>query len=150
MKLCSQCKTEKPLTAFYVMKSGKPDGRCKECRRANAKADHYARREQHLQRMKERHRANRDAEILAMRERNPKYYQDNRERLLEKYRGRREDEVERMRSDRASLADYYVRGLMAQHSTSLNGTDLPQPLVDAHREPLKLKRELRNHSHEKC
>ena len=40
---------------------------------------------------------------------------------------------------RESLSDEYVRRVMAQH-LSIKGSELPQSLVDAHREVMKIKR----------
>ncbi len=40
---------------------------------------------------------------------------------------------------RATLSDEYVRRVMAQH-LSIKGSELPQSLVDAHREVMKIKR----------
>ena len=42
-----------------------------------------------------------------------------------------------------TLHDCYVRRVMAQH-LGIKGSELPQTLVDAHRELMKLKRELMN------
>ena len=44
---------------------------------------------------------------------------------------------------RDNLSDDYIRRKMAQHTT-MKSRDIPQTLVDAHRELLRLKRELRN------
>ena len=43
---------------------------------------------------------------------------------------------------RENLSDNYIRRKMAQHTT-MRCRDIPQTLVDAHRELLRLKRELR-------
>ena len=42
---------------------------------------------------------------------------------------------------RSNLSDEYVRRVMAQH-LSITGSQIPQPLVDAHREVMKIKRYL--------
>lgn len=139
MKTCSQCKTEKPLDAFYLLKSGKADGRCKDCRKANARADHWARRDQHLARMKERHQANRDAEIAAMRDRNPTYYLAHREKLLAKHHENRDQALTRMKTARVEMTDYYLRWLICQGS-QLKPEDIPAELVAAKREQLTMRR----------
>lgn len=53
--------------------------------------------------------------------------------------GRKEWEKARAARDAAELADGFVRRIMAQH-TSMKGSDIPQGLVDAYRELMKLKR----------
>ena len=52
---------------------------------------------------------------------------------------RREWQKARNKRDSETLSDGYVRRIMAQH-TSMKGSDLPQGLVDAYRELMKLKR----------
>ena len=46
---------------------------------------------------------------------------------------------ERNNDSRQHLDDAYVRRVMAQH-LSITGSQIPQPLVDAHREIMKIKR----------
>lgn len=48
-------------------------------------------------------------------------------------------QMARNKRDTETLADSFVRRIMAQH-TSMKGSDLPQALVDAYRELMKLKR----------
>ena len=52
---------------------------------------------------------------------------------------RREWQKARNKRDSETLSDGFVRRIMAQH-TSMKGSDLPQGLVDAYRELMKLKR----------
>ena len=52
---------------------------------------------------------------------------------------RREWQKARNKRDSETLSDGYVRRIMAQH-TSMKGSDLPQGLVNAYREMMKLKR----------
>lgn len=46
---------------------------------------------------------------------------------------------QRGQASRQHLSDEYVRRVMAQH-LSITGSQIPQPLVDAHREVMKIKR----------
>lgn len=46
---------------------------------------------------------------------------------------------QRNNASRQHLSDEYVRRVMAQH-LSITGSQIPQPLVDAHREVMKIKR----------
>ena len=50
-----------------------------------------------------------------------------------------------MRRQRNKLNDAYVRRMLAQ-SVGLKAADIPQPLVEAQRELLKIKRYIREHS----
>ena len=52
---------------------------------------------------------------------------------------RKEWQKARNKRDSETLSDGFVRRIMAQH-TSMKGSDLPQGLVDAYRELMKLKR----------
>lgn len=52
---------------------------------------------------------------------------------------------ENMARQRAKLADAYVRRMLAQ-SVGLKAADIPQPLVEAQRELIKIKRYIREHS----
>lgn len=52
---------------------------------------------------------------------------------------RRVYQHQRNHASRESLSDEYVRRVMAQHM-SITGSQIPQPLVDAHREVMKIKR----------
>lgn len=38
MKTCADCKTEKPLSEFTILRTGKPFSYCKECNRARGRA----------------------------------------------------------------------------------------------------------------
>lgn len=51
---------------------------------------------------------------------------------------------ERNARDAAELTDTFVRRCMAQHM-SITGSQIPQSLVDAHREVMKIKRLLNEH-----
>lgn len=50
-----------------------------------------------------------------------------------------------MARQRAKLSDAYVRRMLAQEM-GLRSKDIPQPLVEAQRELLKIKRYIREHS----
>ena len=52
---------------------------------------------------------------------------------------RKEWQKARNKRDAETLSDGFVRRIMAQH-TSMKGSDLPQTLVEAYRELMKLKR----------
>ena len=91
--------------------------------RANANKRAYAAR--HPERVKESQRKHyTKPEVLARQRGDPSRIAYNRKRGAE---------------TRASLSDEYVRRVMAQH-LSIKGSDLPQALVDAHREVMKIKR----------
>lgn len=64
--------------------------------------------------------------------------------VLERQRAnpdRRAYNRQRGSESRKQLTDEYVRRVMAQH-LSIAGSQIPQPLVDAHREVMKIKRHL--------
>ena len=58
---------------------------------------------------------------------------------------RRDVNRENMAHQRGKLTDAYVRRMLAQ-SIGLKATDIPQSLVEAQRELLKIKRHIREHS----
>jgi len=99
--------------------------------------------------MKERHKANRDAELAAMRQRNPIYYQANRDKFLAQYQENREQELSRMRAARLDMHDHYLRWLIC-HGSHLKPDDIPQSLIEAKREQLRILRELKKENHEEC
>lgn len=90
-----------------------------------ANANKYAYAERHPDRVKESQRKHyTKPEVLAKQRGDPVRIEYNRRRGV---------------AVRANLSDEYVRRVMAQH-LSIKGSELPQSLVDAHREIMKIKR----------
>lgn len=133
MKTCVHCQQSKPMEAFRGSRS-----KCKSCENA---------------RRMERYQANREAEIASMKLRNRVMYERRRDELIAKateWNKANQDKrnaicKDNMRRQREKLTDGYVRGMLAQ-SIGLNAAHIPQPLVEAQRELLKIKRYIREHS----
>jgi hypothetical protein len=155
MKTCSTCKELKPLFEFSKDKKAK-DGLCYRCKSCSSLM------------MKDWYAANRDrliAKARAFELANPEIANQKKREYAERHRERtrkakrkyaaKPEVLERLRkdpkrvayqkqrrnNDRKNLADSYVRRIMAQH-LSITGSQLPQALVDAHREVMKIKRYL--------
>ena len=133
MKTCIQCQQPNPLEDFRGSRS-----KCKACDNA---------------RRMERYQANRENEIASMKQRNRAMYERRRDELIAKataWNKANPDKrnaicKENMRRQREKLTDSYVRRMLAQ-SIGLRSAHIPQPLVEAHRELLKLKRYIRENS----
>ena len=133
MKTCRTCNQSKPADAYRGTRS-----MCKAC--------------QNAKRM-ERYQANRETEIASMKLRNMAMYERRRDELIAKATDwnkanpdkRRDVCRENMRRQRDKLTSGYVRRMLAQ-SIGLKAADIPQPLVEAQRELLKIKRYIREHS----
>lgn len=123
---CNRCKENKPESAMR-----KDKGRyyvCKACHNERRRCLYANNPERTLKQNSAWARANRDALN--------KYTRIWRMRLGQNYRtAKRKNEIN-------GLADTYVRQLLA--GGVVKHGDVPKCLVDAHRELLKLKRELRN------
>lgn len=155
MKKCSKCGEVKPFEAFSKMAASK-DGLQFRCKACNA-AYHSANREKNNARQraysadnrekiryadKARYEANREKILersrvyrAANKEKKQDYYAANKERI--RATGR-----ERTRRIVAELGDEYIKFLLTRDK-SLRFADIPDWLVEAKREQLRLKRELR-------
>jgi hypothetical protein len=155
MKTCSNCKELKPIFEFSKDKKAK-DGlcyRCKACSKALMQ-DWYA---ANRNRLIAKARANELADPEKARQKKLEYAARHPERVKESNRkyAAKPEVLERWRNDqrriayskrrrtaaKENLADEYVRRIMAQH-LSITGSQIPQALVDAHREVMKIKRYL--------
>lgn len=131
MKTCIHCQQSKPLDAFRKstrMTGGRENG-CKEC---------------HNERRRQRYAEN-PADILAA---NRQWASNNRDHVNSYRRNwSRKGYVHyrsaKRRQEIANLSDSYVRQILAGNST-LSHADIPQSLVDVHREVLRLKRAIRD------
>lgn len=140
MKTCPQCKTEKPIDLFYLMKSGKHDSVCIECKKANSRAEHWANREEKLAQMKARYQSTRATPkkepITA--EAKDKANKAAKARYRTSKKGREAQARERQK-ETAELGNRYVRRLLIQ-KTTLRSADIPQQLVQMKRDELTLRR----------
>lgn len=126
MKTCIHCQRILPLESFRKsarMRGGRENG-CKDC--------HNARRRQHYA-----------ADPTATLSINSRWAKANRDALnayTRAWRNRLDTNkrTAKRRKEIDTLADSYVRQLLA--GGTLRHSDIPQPLVDAHREVLKIKR----------
>lgn len=133
MKNCIHCRQSKPLEAFRGSRS-----KCKACENA---------------RRMERYQANREHEIASMKQRNRAMYERRRDELIAKATAWNKANPEKrnaickenMRKQREKLTDSYVRRMLAQ-SIGLQSAHIPQSLVQAQRELLKIKRYIRENS----
>lgn len=132
MKTCIHCQQSKPLEDFRKagrMIGGRENG-CKDC-------------------YNERRRARYQADPSAILSTNKKWSQANREKLNAYHRRWRgmldvNRRTARRRAEINGLADSYIKQLLA--GNGLSHADIPQPLVEAQRELLKIKRYIREHS----
>ena len=134
---CSSCGHTKAADEFRPTPAGNRRAKCKDCERAKHRARYAAMKEKPHQRpeMKAYYRA---------------WYAKNRDRLIAKATAytqahpemRRDVCRENMRRDRARLGDRYVRRMLAQE-IGLRSKDIPQPLVEAQRELMNIKRYLK-------
>ncbi len=136
-RTCCSCGHTKAAEEFRPTPAGNRRAKCKGCERAEHRARYAAMEEKPHQRpdMKAYYRA---------------WYAKNRARLIAKAAAynqahpemRRDVCRENMRRDRARLGERYVRRMLAQE-TGLRSKDIPQPLVEAQRELLNIKRYLK-------
>ena len=153
MKVCCRCKQAKCLDGFGVDRKAK-DGhsyRCKQCTKESNKHWYQANREKVIATARAWDAAN--PEKVA--ERKLAYAARYPERVKEANRkyGLKPDVVAKQKADPrrkayqkqrreaciTELKDEYVRRVLAQR-LSITGSALPQALVDAHREVMKIKR----------
>jgi len=131
MKTCMHCKKTKPLELFRKalrMRDGRENG-CKDCHN-------------------ERRRAAYRADPRATLDRNGRWARENSDKVnIYRKSWSRKGYVHyrsaKRRQEIANLSDSYVRQILVGDST-LTHADIPQSLVDAHREVLRLKRALRD------
>jgi hypothetical protein len=155
VKTCSTCKELKPLFEFSKDKNAK-DGlcyRCKVCAKTLMQEWYAANRN----RLIAKARANELADPEKAKQKKKEYAARHPDRVRESNRkyAAKPDVRERQRQDpqrlayhktrgkkaRENLADEYVRRVMAQ-KLSITGSQIPQELVDAQREVMKIKRYL--------
>ena len=76
-------------------------------------------------------------------ERKKKYYEANKEKLLEQRKKHRKENIEKYREYQKEgikdLSDNYVKGLLTDR-TNLTYKDIPQELIEAKRELIKINR----------
>jgi len=115
-KHCNKCKSTKDSSLFYKCssKKNKKASNCKKC-------DDIA---------KTNWRKNNPKKVKA--------YEKKRWRTTDK----KEKDLKRAFNHRLNMSDSYIRELMTKKSKSLNSKDIPDELVQAYRENLKLKRKL--------
>ena len=153
MKQCCACKQQKPFLDFSRDKKSK-DGlcyRCKACAKAQGQAWYEANRE----RLIAKARAHELADPERAKQKKREYRERHPDRVKESNRkwSAKPEVRERQRNDprrktyslrygaegRKSLSDDYVRRVMAQ-KMCITGSQIPQELVDAQREVMKIKR----------
>ena len=133
MKTCIHCGLIKPLDAFRKaerMRDGRENG-CKDCHNARRRARYAANPNVVLS-------AN-IAWAKAHREHLRSYSQRYSARHVDKKRAARRAEID-------GLSDSYVRQIIVNGNQNLTHKDIPQSIVDAHREVLKIKRYIRENS----
>tara|TARA_R100001530_G_scaffold20653_1_gene17154 strand:+ start:219 stop:704 length:486 start_codon:yes stop_codon:yes gene_type:complete len=144
-KICCKCKEEKSVDMFYKNRT-KKDGfqeECKHCndirvreyvdknrdkvnkRRRDFWKNNPERYKKHLQKGRLYTENNREKE----RERTRKYYKKNKDK-----------ELNRGKKNRDELADNYIVRCMLQKNKTLKSEDIPQWLIEAKRQEIKLKR----------
>lgn len=170
MKTCTKCHSTKPLTEFHSNRKTR-DGLnfwCKSCRSAHAKATHdpdkqrayqaenaaaiRARKQAYLAADKQKE----SARIARWAKANPDKAQAIKRRHADKHGDRDIKRLQQFISDhpdcknirRKELRDAYVAHVMTRRSKLLKPTDIPQGLIDAKREQLRILRELRKEDHE--
>lgn len=134
-KHCRECKKDKPADAYRGTRS-----MCRECENAQRRSWYAAQATKPHQR----------CEIKS-------YYRDWYQRNSESVKARAKEWAkanpdkrrdvcrENMARQRGKLNDAYVRRMLAQ-SVGLKSADIPQSLVEAQRELLKIKRYINEHS----
>lgn len=155
MKTCCACKELKPLEAFSKDKKAK-DGlcyRCKVCSKELMKDWYAANRDRLIAKARANDLAN--PELAKQRKREYAARHPNKVKEANRKYAAKPEVLERMRNDprriayhrqrgkaaKENLTDEYVRRVMA-NKLSITGSQIPQALVDAHRELMKIKRYL--------
>lgn len=135
MKTCRICNQTKPADAYRGARSA-----CRECEKAARRAWYAAQPVKPYQRpeMKAYYRQWYAANAESVKARAVEWTKANPDK-------RRDVCRENMARQRAKLSGAYVRRMLAQEM-GLRCKDIPQPLVEAQRELLKIKRYIREHS----
>jgi len=135
MKACRTCNELKPADAYRGTRSA-----CRECERASRREWYAAQAAKPYQRpeMKAYYRQWYAAHAESVKARAVEWTKANPDK-------RRDVCRENMARQRGKLNDAYVRRMLAQ-SIGLKAADIPQSLVEAQRELLKIKRCIREHS----
>lgn len=153
MKTCRCCQTAKPADQ-YSLDRRSTDGlawRCKTCAAEHHRAWYASNRSRVIAKVNQWQQANPEraaARKKAYAQRHPDrikasataYARSEKARQRQRENpNRRAYTTQRNRESIANLTDPYIRRLLSQN-TQLSTTEIPQPLVEAHRELLKLKR----------
>lgn len=135
MKTCRICNQTKPADAYRGTRSA-----CRECENARHREWYAAQAIKPHQRedMRAYYRQWYAANAESVKARAVEWTKANQDK-------RRDVCRENMARQRGKLTDAYVRRMLAQ-SIGLKSADVPQPLVEAQRELLKIKRYIREHS----
>ena len=135
MKTCRTCNRTKPADAYRGTRSS-----CRECENARRREWYAAQAVKPYQRedMKAYYRQWYAANAESVKARAVEWAKANPNK-------RRDVSRENMARQRGKLNDAYVRRMLAQ-SIGLKAADIPQSLVEAQRELLKIKRYIREHS----
>ena len=137
MKTCRTCNQAKPADAYRGTRSA-----CRECENARRREWYAAQAVKPYQRpeMKAYYRHWYSAHAESVKARAVEWTKANPDK-------RRDVCRENMARQRAKLNDAYVRRMLAQ-SIGLKAADIPQPLVEAQRELLKIKRYINGYINE--
>lgn len=135
MKTCRICNQTKPADAYRGARSA-----CRECEKAQRREWYAAQAVKPYQRpeMKAYYRQWYAAHAEPLKDRAVEWTKANPDK-------RRDICRKNTARQRAKLSDAYVRRMLAQEM-GLRCKDIPQPLVEAQRELLKIKRYIREHS----
>ena len=116
IKHCNRCNNDKDISMFYKDKSQKTGIRscCKKCDDITTELWRKNNKDKYLARQRERS-------------------SDEHSKKVRKIRSQKH---------RDEMSDMYIRSLITKKSKSLKPEDIPDELVAAHRENLKLKRKL--------
>ena len=135
MKTCRTCAVAKPADAYRIYRNV-----CRECENARTRKWYLAQEIKPHQRddMKAYYRDWYAANAQSVKARAAEW---NKAHPIERAAVCREN----MRRNRNQLGDRYVRRMLAQE-IGVRSAEIPQPLVEAQRELLKIKRYIREHS----
>lgn len=160
MKTCKDCEQTLPAEAFVPNPKGRGGLQpyCRKCQAARSRAWAAANREANLARKRAYYEENKQALLTQQKA----YYEANKQRILEAQRKTPQENRahvkawvqanpdkrrEMLRSQRERLLDSYVRRRLVD-GTTLKPAEIPQGLIDAKREQLRILRELRKDDHE--
>lgn len=143
-KWCPGCKAMKPIDSFGRHARDGYRSRCKVCVKEAEKTGLWS-------------HGTKEAAAAAKKRWRVRYYENNRESILQKaidwQRNNPQKNLDVRRSYRLrsseELSDAYVRNRLAERS-ALSPRDIPQCLVDVKREQLRLLRALKENCDEEC